>query len=230
MWNHWLPPSTAIFHTPALQSPATTTLSASGTISQRKIHIWFCTKFLSLQQMDSLWENQKWIYTYIAMNQPWELNNVSNYKSQVWDQETKVLTKWKLWSTSPLPRRAPLVGSTATEPITTKSTLILSSRPTGVPYFATPKLVHPSWMFCKDAASSDEKNPVLNRGCGVKSFFPAEIHHNTSSLPVCYMWHGSQAQLPYHWQPIIQSYHFNATQLRFRFSLKICRDGGIQRV
>jgi hypothetical protein len=38
--------------------------------------------------MDSLWENQKWIYTYIAMNQPLELNNVSNYKSQVWDQET----------------------------------------------------------------------------------------------------------------------------------------------
>lgn len=44
--------------------------------------------------------------------------------------------------TSPFPNRAPELGSTATDPITIKSTLILSSRPIGLPYFAAPTEVH----------------------------------------------------------------------------------------
>jgi hypothetical protein len=60
--------------------------------------------------MDSLWENQKWIYTYIAMNQPLELDNVSNYKSQVWDQETKVLTKLKIIKYLPFTKTSSTCG------------------------------------------------------------------------------------------------------------------------
>nr|GMC48422.1 hypothetical protein Iba_chr01aCG20610 [Ipomoea batatas]GMC54585.1 hypothetical protein Iba_chr01dCG17500 [Ipomoea batatas] len=41
-------------------------------------------------------------------------------------------------------RRAPVLGSTATEPITIKSTLIFSSSPIGLPYLATPAEVQAS--------------------------------------------------------------------------------------
>ena len=39
---------------------------------------------------------------------------------------------------SPFPTRAPVNGQTALEPTTTRSTVYLASRPTAVPYLATP--------------------------------------------------------------------------------------------
>ena len=68
--------------------------------------------------------------------------------------------------TSPLPSRAPVLGSTATEPITIRSTLIFSSSPIGFPYFATPTEVQASLMVAgvNIPDSTMEKNPVLNRG------------------------------------------------------------------
>jgi len=74
--------------------------------------------------------------------------------------------------TSPFPNRAPELGSTATDPITIKSTLRLSSKPIGLPYLAAPTEVHASGMHPTGIIweSITEKNPVLSRGWGVNSF------------------------------------------------------------
>lgn len=76
--------------------------------------------------------------------------------------------------TSPLPSLAPVIGLTATEPRTIKSTFIFSSNPIGLPYLATPAEVQASLMVPADniLSSSTEKKPVLRRGCGVNSCFP----------------------------------------------------------
>lgn len=76
--------------------------------------------------------------------------------------------------TSPLPSRAPVLGSTATEPMTRRSTLIFSSNPIGRPYLATPTEVQASFIVLgvNNWDSSTEKNPVRKRGWGVNNFFP----------------------------------------------------------
>lgn len=68
--------------------------------------------------------------------------------------------------TSPLPSRAPDFGSTATEPMTMRSTFICSSNPIGFPYLATPTEVHASLMVLGSNLfdSRTEKKPVLKRG------------------------------------------------------------------
>lgn len=83
-------------------------------------------------------------------------------------------------STSPLPSRAPVLGSTATEPMTIRSTLILWSSPIGFPYLATPTEEQASLILLGGNIldSRTEKNPVRRRGWGVNNFFPPTINQS----------------------------------------------------
>ena len=77
--------------------------------------------------------------------------------------------------TSPLPSRAPVIGSTATDPMTIKSTFSLASVPIGFPYLAAPAVVQASAkaLLVREEESNSEKNPVRNLGCGTNNFlFP----------------------------------------------------------
>eukprot|EP01018_Ginkgo_biloba_P018576 Gb_16814 [translate_table: standard] len=67
---------------------------------------------------------------------------------------------------SPFPSLAPVLGSTATDPITIKSTLSFASKLIGFPYLATPAEEQASCMAPRGniVASRIEKKPVLSRG------------------------------------------------------------------
>lgn len=77
--------------------------------------------------------------------------------------------------TSPFPNRAPVLGSTATDPMTIRSTFSFSSNPIGFPCLATPTEVQASLMVPEVNIwdSRTEKNPVLSRGWGVNNFLPS---------------------------------------------------------
>lgn len=94
-----------------------------------------------------------------------KLNSASSLQLQKCNYKQRIVT-------SPFPSRAPVLGSTATDPITIKSTLIFSSRPIGLPYLAAPTEVHASGTHPMGIMwdSRTEKNPVLSRGCGVSNF------------------------------------------------------------
>mmetsp|Transcript_13441 Transcript_13441/g.28574 ORF Transcript_13441/g.28574 Transcript_13441/m.28574 type:complete len:253 (-) Transcript_13441:335-1093(-) len=78
---------------------------------------------------------------------------------------------------SPLPSRAPVLGSTATEPTTTMSTFMSASSVSGLPYSATPaEVLHlrrMAWSVISSPSSS-EKKPVRRRGWGVISSLPSD--------------------------------------------------------